>query len=216
MKKLRDMFPGNALYDLDNRSLADSVKLGYIAIANVARRIQLPYFYYLSACQFSVVLSFTAWSTFDFSAAAVPVALGLASLAQHVLHIFKLGTQEKMPCITAARIIAFVANNLSNWNWSMGQFVRKAMRASISDSLGHKEPAVPAVIKAGLPFPAFVRLAYFYLRPESLGDWLRGASNSSLWGWGYTGHVETLQSRVSAVPPAVCAARGFLIPLIIS
>ncbi len=85
------------------------------------------------------------------------------SLCRGISHIVELISEKKMLRIHAWRIITFVKNHQSVWNWAIMQFPRNAV--SLSRFSAYIYPSIPSPVNTSQPQPA--RICFFDFGPES-------------------------------------------------
>lgn len=92
----------------------------------------------------------------------------------HVAQVVGVGPQEQVSRVNAGRIVAVVADEEAIGDGPEVQFPREAVRSKRRSEVSGPEHSIP-VHCAGLPLPAFTRVARRYVLPKGdFGrDWLR-------------------------------------------
>lgn len=131
------------------------------------------YFIHVMFLEFCAKVVHSSWATFK-NRFGVFRALGLTSLGNFVCHVVGSCSLEKMPRIHAVRIVAFVANQFSLWNFTIGKFPRNPMGFFVTTIILKGSVAFHKL--SSFPHPAWAefwtvrryRAIFIYFTPKQL------------------------------------------------
>jgi hypothetical protein len=155
------MRPATTFYDVANRITAYAKLLGEFAFACAA------------GAQLANLPNIIVGQLMDRMILAPAIIRSGSTLLGTILHVVHLGSKKQMRRVDAARIIAPMADVQIINDWSVVQFVAKAVRANIMPTAfrGHRECTVAMLRSASRPQPALIWAAFVYLLPKAFFYW---------------------------------------------
>lgn len=126
------------------------------------------------------------------------VAVIVASLRDHVMHIVCGCTDKQMCRINASRVIAPMADKQAIWNRPIMQFPAKSMGKKILIAPYAKMP-IALYEFCRLPLPAFIGAAFIDLAPKTLG--------SGTWGFAVVAGYEVIRFSTSRAATLITVLR---------
>lgn len=138
---MKRLLPTCSMDNSLNCATADTIFLSQFVLAHYSRNILRSNLLDLLFSQYGVLVSFSRKTT---------------TLISHILHIYAVGSWEKMQRMYASRIVAFVENpRIFAWWCSIVNNPRGNVgQNSGGCSSSHANSSVPPFIKMALPYPA--------------------------------------------------------------
>lgn len=100
------------------------------------------------------------------SSASLSIEMGLPVFRNAVLHVIRVGSNKKVFWIATRRIVAMMADILSVWNQTKGNFPRNPMgKGGLGCEL---QPSITLGISTGNPLPTSIGLGAIDVAPKSL------------------------------------------------
>lgn len=154
------MDPYFVINNLPNQDLAYRELFSNFLLCHFIFFIKVSYFYDIGIFKFGIYVFSSASIAYCFTAARTSFRVTISK-------IIKLGTKPQVFWVYAWRIITFMKNKHSFWNWAISQLPTKSMGTDVSPliiKIFNRKPTIALFHSGGLPFPAAA--SFFNLIPK--------------------------------------------------